>query len=162
VNDPIKVLIVSDDDLLRQRMRTVLESATGFTIVGQTQDGGEAIDLIHGMCRETHPDVVLLEIDTPHTSNLETVAQIRALFPHIRIIVLNDDGQQGSVLEAFRKGALGHLVKDRAQPTEIVNAIRAVSRGKAIINSNVAGRMLDQIVQNIKLTRDEFKGKQNI
>lgn len=150
MNDPIKVLIVGDDDLLRQRMRTVLESTAGITIVGEAQGGGEAMDLIHGMRRETQPDVILLEIDTPRTSNLETVAQIRELFPHIRIVVLNDDGQQGLVLEAFRKGALGHLVKNKIQPDEIVQAIRAVSRGEVILSPGIAGRILDEVFQKHK------------
>jgi DNA-binding NarL/FixJ family response regulator len=146
VNDPIKVLIVSDDDLLRQRVRTMLESAADVTIVSEAQDGEEAMDLIHEMHRETQPDVILLEIDIPHANNLRAIGQMRKLSPSTKIIVLNDDGQEGLVLEAFRKGALGHLVKDKAQPDEIIQAIRAVSRGEAVLSPGVAGNILDEVV----------------
>jgi len=139
----IKVSIVDDDDLFRQRTRALLESADGIAVVGEAKDGQQAIALI----RQTRPDVILLTVGTRHASNLQTVVQIGELFPHTRIIVLNDDGQEQLVLEAFREGALGHLVKGKARPAEIVQAVRAVSRGEAILSPGVAGCMLDEVIQ---------------
>lgn len=143
MNDPIKVFIVDNDDLLRQRTCALLESADGITVVGEAKDGQQAIALI----RETRPDVILLDISTARASNLQTVGQICELFPHTKMIVLNDDGQEQLVLEAFRKGVLGHLVKGKAQPAEIVEAIRAVDRGQAVLSPGIAGSMLDEVVQ---------------
>ena len=142
MDDPIKVFIV-DDDLLRQRMRALLEGADGITVVCEAKDGQQAIALI----REARPDVILMDISTRPASNLQAVGQICELFPHTKVIVLNETGQEQLVLDAFRKGALGHLLKGKAQPAEIVEAIRAVNRGKAILSPGVAGCILDEVVQ---------------
>jgi DNA-binding NarL/FixJ family response regulator len=146
VNAPIKVLIVGDEALC-QRMRGALENKAGVIPVGQARGAEEALDLM----RETLPGVVLLDI----AGNLETVGQMRAFFPHIELIVLNDDGQEELVLEALREGALGHLVKDKASPGEIVQAIRAVSRGEAVFSPNIAGWMLDEVTRKHKMEQDD-------
>jgi DNA-binding NarL/FixJ family response regulator len=143
MNDPSKVFIVDDDDLFRQRTRAWLEGADGIAFVGEAKDGQQAIALI----RETRPDVILMDISARPASKLQTVGQICELFPDTKMIVLNEQGQEQLMIEAFRKGALGHLVKGKAQPAEIVEAIRTVSGGKAILSPGVAGRILDKIIQ---------------
>jgi DNA-binding NarL/FixJ family response regulator len=142
------VLIVGDDDVLCHEMRQALESKAGVIYVGQARDGKRAIDLLHHVQREALPGVVLLDI----ANNLQTVAQMRALFPRTQVIVLNDDGQEELVLQALREGALGHLVKDKAGPDDIVQAVRAVSRGEAIFSPDIAGRMLDKVTRKHKKT----------
>jgi DNA-binding NarL/FixJ family response regulator len=143
VNGPIRVCIVLADDALRQRLRTALADAEGFTVVGEANEGQQAIALIH----EARPDVVLLDIGTPHASNLPIVTQISELLPLTRVIVLHNEGQEQLVLDAFRKGALGHLSKDRIQSATVVEAARAVSRGEVILSPGIAGCMLDKVVQ---------------
>ena len=142
VDNQIQVAIMDDDPYL-QRTRMLLESIEGITVVGEARDGQEAISLI----RETDPDVILLGIDIPHASNVEMIVQIRESSPHAKIIILHDEGQDQLVLDVLRKGALGHLVREKALPAEIVAAIRAVGRGEAVISSGVAGRILDQVFQ---------------
>jgi len=143
VNGPIRVFIVDADDAFRQRLCTLLGDAEGLTVVGEAKEGQQAIALI----REACPDVVLLDIGTQHASNLPIVTQISELLPPTKVIVLNDEGQEQLVLEAFRQGALGHLVKEKIEPARIVEAARAVSRGEVILSPGVAGRMLDKVVQ---------------
>jgi len=142
VNGPIRVCIVLADDALRQRLRTALADAEGFTVVGEANEGQQAIALIH----EARPDVVLLDIGTQHASNLQIVTQICELLPPTKVIVLNDEGQEQLVLDAFGKGALGHLVRGRIQPAEVIEAVRAVGRGEVVLSPGVAGRMLDKVV----------------
>jgi DNA-binding NarL/FixJ family response regulator len=145
--NPIKVSIVDDDDVFRQGMRAWLESADGITVVGEARDGQQAITLI----RETRPDVVLLDIGTRHASSLQAVAQVCAWFPQTRIIVLHDAGQEELVLDALRQGALGHLVKGKIQPAGVVQAVRAVSRGEAILSPDIAGCILNETAQKRKV-----------
>jgi DNA-binding NarL/FixJ family response regulator len=149
----IKVVIVDGDDSFCQKTRALLESADGIMVVGQAKDGQEAIDLMGEMRLEARPDVILLEIGAPHANNLGTVAQICERFPHARMIVLHSQDQERGVLDALRKGAQGHLAKGKAQPAEIVQAVRAVHRGEAVLNPDVAGRMLDEIIQKHKTVK---------
>lgn len=142
MNAPIKVLIVGDEALC-QKMRGALKA--GVILVGQARGAEQALDLM----RATLPGVVLLDI----TGNLETMRRMRASFPSAQIIVLNDDGQDELVLQALLEGALGHLVKDKASPAEIVQAIRAVSRGQAIFSPGIAGCMLDEVARKHKKTK---------
>jgi DNA-binding NarL/FixJ family response regulator len=145
VGNQIKVAIVDDDDSFRQKARASLDSASDVTLVGEARDGQEAVALI----RETRPDIVLLDA----ASYLERAAQIE--LSHARIVALHDEGQEHLALDAFKKGALGHLVRGETRPAEIVAAVRAVSRGEAIISSNVAGRILDQVMQERKIPGGE-------
>ena len=142
MNGPIRVFIVDADDPFRQKLCTLLEDAEGLTVVGETKEGQQAIALIH----EARPDVVLLDIGTQHASNLPILTQISELLPPTKVIVLNDEGQEQLVLDAFRQGALGHLIREGIQPARIVEAARAVSRGEVILSPGVAGRMLDKVV----------------
>jgi NarL family two-component system response regulator LiaR len=146
VNHPIKVLVVDDDEVFRQRIRKVLESAESITIAGQAQNSHEAMAL----ARELHPDVVLVDIGTSPKENLHIVAQISKWFPDVRIVVLNEGKQEQQVLDAFRRGALGHLSRERAQSVELVHAIRAAARGEAILSPDIAGHILDEVARERK------------
>jgi DNA-binding NarL/FixJ family response regulator len=121
----------------------LLEGANGITVVGEAKEGRQAIALI----RETCPDVILLDISARPASDLQAMVHICVLFPDAKIIVLSGEDQEQLALDAFKKGALGHLVKQKAQPIEIVQAIRAVSRGEAVLSPAIAGCILDKVIQ---------------
>jgi DNA-binding NarL/FixJ family response regulator len=141
---PIQVLIVDDDDRFRQTIDAWPEFPEDVTVVGVTSGQQQVVSLIH----EARPDLLLLgtgSLDTDSfTANL---AQVHRRFPGLKIIVLHEAGQQDLVLEAFRVGAVGHLVKGTVQPDEVVEAIRAVERGDVVLNPRIAGSMVDEIVQ---------------
>jgi two-component system NarL family response regulator len=143
VGDRIKVVIVDDDDVYRRTMGELLEIAEGIAVVGEARDGQKAVSLV----RETDPDVILWSIGRPHAGAGEPMPHIHELFPRSKILILHDEDQEQLVLDVLRKGALGHLVKGKAQPAEIVAAIRAVGRGEAILSPSTAGRILDEVVQ---------------
>jgi DNA-binding NarL/FixJ family response regulator len=140
------VLIVSDDEVLRQRIREALENTESVTLAGQAQNGQETMALVH----KSRPDVVLVDIGASPTENLRIVAQVSKSSPDVRIIVLNESEQEHQVLDALRKGALGHLNRERAQSTEIVHAIHAAGRGEAVLSPDVAGHILDKVRERSK------------
>jgi len=133
----IKVLIVDNDDAFCQKARASLEGAGGITVVGEATDGPQAIAMI----QEMQPDVVLWDVD------LEGSAQLRTLSPRTKLIVVHARDQEHLVLDAFKNGALGHLPRREIRPDDIIAAVRAVSRGEAVISSGIAGRILDQVIQ---------------
>ncbi len=143
MRDPIKIAIVDDDDTFRRQTRALLESAEGIMIVREAQDEQGALDL----ARNHRPDVILLSLET---CGPQAVTQIRKLSPGAQVIVWNAPGQEQLVLEAFRQGALGHLVKGQAQPDEIIRAIHIVSRGEAVLSPGMAGHILDEVIQNLR------------
>lgn len=138
----IQVVVVDEDTVCRQ-VSTLLESLEGFTVVGRASDEDEALALV----RDWRPDVLLLSLEALGANGPEAVVQVRALSPGTQVIVWNESGQEHLVLEAFRQGALGHLVRGQAGPEEIVRAIRAVHRGEAVLSPTLAGRILDEVVQ---------------
>jgi DNA-binding NarL/FixJ family response regulator len=143
VNHPIRVLIVGDDEVFRQRVYRMLENAAGITIASEAQDRREVLARV----RELHPDVVLVDVGTSPTENLRIVAQISRSLPDVCVVVLNEGEQGQQVLDAFRLGALGHLSRERTQSAELVHAIRAASRGEAILSPDIAGHILDKVAR---------------
>ncbi len=146
MNDLIRVLIVDNDDSFRHETRLLLKSAEDITVVGEAKDGQTALSMIH----TARPDVILLNAGLLHASSPQTATQIHELFTRTKIIVLNKEGQEQLVLDALGRGALGHLSRENARPDEIVAAIHTVSRGKAIVSSGIAGRILDHVLQKHK------------
>lgn len=141
MNSPIRTLIVDHDDLYRQVIRSLLESADGITAVGEARNEGEAADLIPSL----EPDVILVDVDTVRSDDLQAVAQITELCPNGKIIVLSGNDQERLVLDAFRKGAQGHLVKGKDELSELVKAIRAVNRGESVLSPGIVGWILDEM-----------------
>jgi DNA-binding NarL/FixJ family response regulator len=140
----IKVVVVSDDDLFRQKVDALLEFSKNVTVVGEARNEGAALGLID----RTQPDVVLLDISPLCAAHSQTaVARILTPFPRVKIIVFHGDGQERLVLDALKAGAWGHLARQQARPDEIVAAIRAVKRGDVVLSARVAGSMLDELVR---------------
>jgi len=140
MNHLIRTLIADKNDLSRQATRSLIESTDDMIAVGEAKDGRATVELAH----ELQPDVVLLGVDTLCPDDVRTVASIGAQHPHIKTIVLSTrDDQKFLTLEAFRQGAWGCLIKGKSRPHEIIEAVRAVSQGKAILTPRMAGWILD-------------------
>jgi NarL family two-component system response regulator LiaR len=137
----IKILVVDKDDSFRRATCEWLERADGMAVTDEAGNEQEAIESVH----ERQPDVVLLDVDTLHPGGLQTVVHIRELCPAAKIVMLSNSEQERLVLDAFRAGAQGHLVKGKSKPLEVVEAIRAVSRGESILSPSMAGWILDEM-----------------
>ena len=137
MGDPIRVAIVDDEGGFRQVVRGWLDGAGDILMVGDAQGGQE----IPRWLGEVRPDVVLLNVTAAPAS------QVRAVAAYARVIVLHGAGQEPLVLEALRAGALGHLDKHNIHPSQVIAAIRAVSRGEAVLSPGLAGRILDEVAQ---------------
>ena len=137
----IRVLIVDDEELVRFGLRTVLEAAGGFTVVGEAGDGAAAVRAVHTL----RPDVVLIDIRMPILDGLAATRQILALPQPPQVAVLTTFHVDDYVYAALAAGAAGFLLKD-TPPREIAAAVRAVADGTATLSPAVTAALIDSYV----------------
>ncbi|MFC4121118.1 response regulator [Nonomuraea zeae] len=144
----IRVLLVDDQPLLRTGFRLILEAEPDLTVVGQAGDGKDAQE----QTRALLPDVVLMDIRMPGVDGIEATRRIvREAAPsaHVpKVLVLTTFDLDEYIVEALRSGASGFLLKD-VPPDELVQAIRVVAAGDAIVAPSVTRRLLDRFAKRL-------------
>jgi len=145
--DPIRVLLVDDQALIRVGFRLVLEAEDDIRVVGEAADGAEGVELA-GRLR---PDVVLMDVRMPGVSGIAATEQIVAELPETRVLVLTTFDLDEYAFGAIAAGAGGFLLKD-AQRHELLSAVRAVHRGDAVLAPQVTRRLLDHLGSQLRLT----------
>jgi DNA-binding NarL/FixJ family response regulator len=138
MTDQITVLLVDDQDLIRMGMRLLLDQAQGITVVGEAANGLEAI----GEADRLRPDVVIMDVRMPEMNGIDATATITRRLPHTAVLVLTTFDLDEYALSALQAGAGGFLLKDAGAP-EIVDAVRTVARGDAIVSARVTRRLLE-------------------
>src|SRR5674476_1346363 len=139
----IRVLIADDQALVRAGFRMILEAAGDMTVVGEAENGLQALALIG----QHSPDVVLMDIRMPELDGLEATRRVRASRtapPHVLILTTFDTDE--FVYEALKAGAAGFLLKT-APPARLVDAIRVVNTGEALLAPSVTRRLIEAYVQ---------------
>jgi DNA-binding NarL/FixJ family response regulator len=135
----IRVLLADDQALVRSGFRMILDSRDDVEVVGEAQDGLEAVDL----AAELRPDVILMDVRMPKLDGVEATRRIVASGAEARILILTTFDLDEYVYEAIRAGASGFLLKD-VQPVELVDAIRVVAAGNALLGTTVTKRLLER------------------
>jgi DNA-binding NarL/FixJ family response regulator len=138
------VLLVDDQPLLRAGFRMVLEEETDLSIVGEAEDGAEAVRLT----AELVPDVVLMDIRMPGMDGVEATRRIVEQTPQSRVLVLTTFDLDEYVFSALRAGASGFVLKD-VLPAELARAIHAVANGDAVVAPSVTRRLLDNFLPHL-------------
>ena len=146
----IKILLADDQDILTEGLKLILGAEEDIEIVGIANNGKKTYDL----CRLRKPDVVLMDIQMPEVNGVEATAMIKKDFPQIKIIVLTTFNDEKYIYDALKNGASGYLLKDTS-PTEILRAVRTVYNGGALIQSEVAVKVIDQFSRLAKETADK-------
>ncbi len=142
MTDPIRLLIVDDQRLMREGLRTLLELEGGFDIVGEATNGQAALDAY----TELKPDVLLMDIRMPGMDGVEATRRICARWPEARVIILTTFDDDANVFEGLRAGAVGYLLKDLSGQ-ELANAVRTVYKGGALIEPTVAKRVMAEFAR---------------
>ena len=136
----IKVLIADDHRVVREGLSAILETKEEIHIVGEAGDGGEAVE----KARQLLPDVIVMDVSMPGMTGVEATRIIKREMPHIGIIALTMYEDHQYIFDLVRAGATGYLLKD-SDSTEIVAAIRAISRGESLIHPSVASKNSSRI-----------------
>lgn len=144
---PIRVVLADDQALVRAGFRSLLDAQDDIEVVGEASSGDEAV----GLASELSPDVVLMDIRMP---GMDGLAATRAIsederLADVRIVVLTTFGLDEYVFEAIRSGASGFLVKD-TEPDELVQAVRVVAGGDALLSPSVTRQLLAEFASRAK------------
>jgi DNA-binding NarL/FixJ family response regulator len=142
---PIRILLADDHNVIRRGLRLLLESQPGFSVVGEAADGRQAVEQAEAL----KPDVVVLDIAMPNLSGTEAAQRIVESMPGTAIVILSMHSDEGYVLRALKAGAKAYLVKDSAE-SDLIDAIKAVSQGKAFFSPEVSKMLVDDYVREIR------------
>jgi DNA-binding NarL/FixJ family response regulator len=137
----IKVLIADDQALVRSGFRMILESRDDLEVVGEASDGEQAIRL----AGQTRPDVVLMDVRMPGLDGVSATARLTAAADAPKVIILTTYDLEEPLYAALRAGASGFLLKD-VRPADLVEAIRVVAGGDALLAPTATRRLLDRFL----------------
>ena len=144
----IRVLLVDDQALVRSGFRMLIEASDGIEIVGEAENGAQALDLM----ATTPVDVVLMDIRMPVMDGVETTRQIVASGATAHVLVLTTFDADEYVYAALRAGASGFLLKD-SRPDELLQAIHSVANGDAVMAPSATRRLLDHVVPLLPISQ---------
>nr|WP_270165926.1 response regulator transcription factor [Paenibacillus sp. SYP-B4298] len=142
IEQPIKVLLVDDHEMVRIGLAAVLDTEDGIEVVGEASNGQDGIR----MAQAYRPDIVLMDLVMEGMDGVETTRRLLELYPECKVIVLTsyiDDSKMYPVIEA---GAFSYLLKT-SRASEIADAIRAAARGQSVLESQVAAKMMNRFRQ---------------
>ena len=134
-----RILLVDDHPLTRSALSGLL-TQHGFEVVGEAEDGGEAVE----RAAELAPDLILLDLSMPGVDGLTALPRLREAAPGCEVVVLTASGTEENLLGAIRGGAAGYLLKSEP-PERIVGFLRGVANGEAALSGAVARRLLERV-----------------
>ncbi|MGA8118100.1 MAG: response regulator transcription factor [Actinocatenispora sp.] len=147
----IRVLLADDQALVRAGFRALLDAEDGIEVVGEAGNGDDAVTLV----RRLRPDLVLMDIRMPGCDGLAATARIAEddRLSGVRVVILTTFELDEYVFEAIRGGASGFLVKD-TEPAELVQAVRAVARGDALLSPSVTRRLIAEFAVRARAPKE--------
>jgi len=138
--NPLRVVLVDDQAMVRAGFRMILESESDITVVGEAGDGREAVELV---ARGT-PDVVLMDVRMPHMDGIEATRVIVGSGSPARVLMLTTFDLDDYVYAALRAGASGFLLKD-APPEQLISAVRVIAAGDALLAPSVTRLLIEEV-----------------
>ena len=142
MREPIRVLLVDDQRLMRDGLRTLLELEPDLDVVAEANDGAAALDLY----AEHEPDVVLMDIRMAGMDGVEATRRLCRDWEQARVVILTTFDDDEYVFEGIRAGAMGYLLKD-VSGDELATAVRTVAGGGALMGPSVARKVMGQLAR---------------
>lgn len=137
-----KILIVDDQALFREGLRTLLSVQDGFEVVGEAANGEEAVRMT-----VTHrPDVVLMDLRMPILDGVQATERLHGILPDVKVIVLTTFDDDEFVFDGLRAGALGYLLKD-VSSERLFEAIRSAARGEYFLQPSITARVIAEFAR---------------
>jgi NarL family two-component system response regulator LiaR len=139
----IKVLIADDHALFREGTRSLIEQEKDMEVIGEASDGAETVKLVG----ELRPHVVLMDIAMPKVNGIEATRQIKADYPATAVLILTAYDNDQYIVALLEAGAAGYLLKN-VSGADLVNAIRAVHAGEAVLHPTIAQKVFSRLGPN--------------
>jgi DNA-binding NarL/FixJ family response regulator len=137
----VKVMIVDDHAIVREGMTMLLGEESEIEVVGEAQDGFEALEIIDGL----NPDVILMDLAMPGMDGIEATKQIRQKYPEVQVLVLTSFSDHQRVPDAIQAGAIGYLLKDILK-VDLLKAIHSAAVGKPTLHPEAQRKLMQQVI----------------
>jgi len=141
----LRVLIVDDHTLVRAGIRSLLQAAPSVEVVGEAEDGLNAIDQV----RALRPDVVLMDVGMPRLGGVDATRRIKEEFPQVQVLALTVHDNEEYLFQMLRAGACGYVLK-KAKPVELVDAIEAAARGETFLYPSMATALVADYLRRVE------------
>ena len=140
------IVLADDHRIVRQGLRALLAGEADFEVVGEADDGREALELV----KRLNPDVLVLDLMMPGLNGLEVARQLPRQSPGVRVVVLSMYDDEGFVLEALANGVSGYVLKD-SNSSDLVHAVREVAAGRRYLSPPLSDRAIEAYQQRAKV-----------
>jgi DNA-binding NarL/FixJ family response regulator len=134
------IVLVDDHKLVRDGVKTILERSGDFRVVGEADNGSDAVQL----CKKSEPDLVLMDIGLPGMNGIEATTELLRHCPSVKVVILSMYDDENSVVSAIRSGARAFVLK-KASSNDLLDALRTVAKGGSYLSSQVSDRLLTRI-----------------
>ena len=139
----IRIVLADDHAIVRQGLSRAIQQEDDIEVVGETSRGGDAVELV----RTLRPDILITDISMPDLNGVETTRRIIDESPQMKVIALSMHSSRQFVIEMFRAGARGYLLKD-CDYEELVTAIRTVAAGRTYVSPSIGDVLVDDLLSS--------------
>jgi DNA-binding NarL/FixJ family response regulator len=150
MNQKVRIVIAEDHTILREGLRSLLSSDPNFEIVGEAEDGREAIKCVE----KFRPDLILTDLSMPRMNGMEAIKEIKRQSPKTKVLVLTVHKAEEYILATFRAGANGYLLKDSTH-AELVMAVKKVLSGKQYISPEISEKVIEGYLEGKKTLKSQ-------
>ncbi|MBX9603983.1 MAG: response regulator transcription factor [Bryobacteraceae bacterium] len=143
--NPVKILIADDHGIVRRGLRSLLERQNEFEVVGEANDGKEAVD----ETARLQPDIVVMDIAMPHLNGIDAAQQIMKKRPETSVVLFSMYADESYLIRALNAGVKGYLLKDSAD-TDLVPAVQAAVQGKSYFSPQISEVLSEDYTRNLR------------